>query len=415
MSENSSFQIEISKPCFGFYMLGPAESETLAKQIEVSIAETLCQLAAGKAYRIYRGDFQERLEALLVESMPGRSCMTTSSGTAAVEIVLRAAGVGSGDQVILSAYDYPGNFWAVERVGAFPVLVDVEPDGWQIDLSALQEALSRLPKCKAVIASHLHGQLQKSQAIRQLCDDRGVLFVEDCCQAIGARADGQAVGMAGHAAVFSFGGGKLISAGRGGALVTQEAALAQRARVAAGAGSGPYAMSELQAAIAVAQLPYLDSINRLCCRYFSELAAQLEQQHLAGGGRWLMPQAVELASETNSIYQAGCLLRPESETDQIAELDPTRATATWLPGSSPGETLLQPIVSRLPTEMRQHIGSGFPGFHRRSERRCLRISPLDNAARTSASTLVLHHRLAFESAWRASDLAAALRSGYAPK
>src|SRR5262249_55040345 len=144
---------------------------------------------------------------------------TCASGTLAVELALRALRVGPGDEVVLAGYDYGGNFLSVHAVGAVPVLADVEPGGARLDARRGGEALG--PATRAVIASQLHGGLADMAALAEACAARGVAVVEDAAQGPGATVQGRPAGAWGDLGVFSFGGSKLLAAGRGGALVTR--------------------------------------------------------------------------------------------------------------------------------------------------------------------------------------------------
>ena len=183
-----------------------------------------------------------------------------SSGTLAVELALRALKVGPGDEVALAAYDYPGNFLAVHAVGARPVLVDVAPDDWNLDLHSLAEALG--PAVRAVIVSHLHGGLVPMRELTDLAFARDVAVVEDAAQAPGAMVQGRRAGSWGDVGVLSFGGSKLLTAGRGGALLTGRADVNQRLRLLMHrAGNVLSPLSELQAAVLAPQLDRLDERN----------------------------------------------------------------------------------------------------------------------------------------------------------
>lgn len=375
----------------------------LLKKIQNSVRMALVELGETDAYRDYTGPYTRRLESELTTRMGINHCLLTSSGTAAIEMGLRTAAVGQGDEVVLSAYDYPGNFWAVERVGAKPVLVDVEANGWRVPLSSIREVLRTSNHCKAVIASHLHGQVQEAVELRQLCDEFGVLLVEDCCQSLGSEIEDPAmgsrvVGSLGHFATLSFGGGKLLSAGRGGALLTQDASLAQRAKIAAGAGSGPYALSETQAAIVLAQLPWLEQVKQHCCEYFAEVFQRLGPQTVNSGVEWAVPCARQLVDRRAGLYQAGFLVYSNADLAAIAEGRPGAA---------------EKLISRLrerPAGSQLALGTGFPGFHRRSERRCRIAEPLVNAPQIVQRTVVVHHRVALEEHLSPQELSAAMAS-----
>ncbi len=132
----------------------------LKQLISRAIEEAVQRSLSEGGWRAYVGPFTEQLVEKLQTLFDRPHVLLTSSGTSALEIVLRAASIGPGDEVLLSAYDYPGNFWAIERVGARPVLVDVQQGSWSLDETSLMNAYG--PQCKAIIASHLHGEIQGS-------------------------------------------------------------------------------------------------------------------------------------------------------------------------------------------------------------------------------------------------------------
>src|ERR1019366_9286492 len=210
----------------------------------------------------YQAGQCERLETWLREYHALEHVLLCGSGNYAVELGLRTLGIEAGDEVILADYDYPGNFLSIHAVGALPVLVDVEPGNWNLSLAAVRAAIG--PKTKAILASHLHGGRVPMRELMILAHDKGLLVVEDAAQASGALVDGRRAGTWGDVGVLSFGGSKLLSAGRGGALLTNRADAAQRARNhLLRAGNIVCPLSELQAALLVPQCRRLDERNAL--------------------------------------------------------------------------------------------------------------------------------------------------------
>jgi dTDP-4-amino-4,6-dideoxygalactose transaminase len=204
----------------------------------------------------YHGGHVERLEARLAEQFQIVHALTCASGTLAVEVALRALGVGPGDEVILAAYDYESNFLTVHALGARPVLVDAAASNWNLDLDGLAAAVG--PQTKAIVASHLHGGLVPMREVMAFAAAHGLQVVEDAAQAPGAIVQGRPAGTWGDAGVLSFGGSKLLSAGRGGAVLTHRGEVAQRARLYLQRGVQQWAaLSELQA---LALLPQLDKL-----------------------------------------------------------------------------------------------------------------------------------------------------------
>ena len=135
----------------------------------------------------YHGPHCERLRELLTALCGAQHAWLCSSGTIAVELALRGLKVGPGDEVILAAYDFPGNFRAIEAIGARPVLVDLAAGTWTLDVE--QVALAASPQTKAVIVSHLHGSLADMRRLREIADERGLAYRRRCVP--GARCDGR--------------------------------------------------------------------------------------------------------------------------------------------------------------------------------------------------------------------------------
>lgn len=182
------------------------------------------------------------------------------SGTFAVELALRALKIGPGDEVILSAYDYPGNFLSIHALGAHPVLVDPAGHNWNFDPQSIPAAVNSATR--AVIVSHLHGGLVPMREVMDLARQHHLAVIEDAAQAPGARVQGRRAGTWGDVGILSFGGSKLLSAGRGGALISNRADVYQRARTAFFRGNQLCPLSELQAAVLVPQLRKLDERNQ---------------------------------------------------------------------------------------------------------------------------------------------------------
>ncbi|MCI0459679.1 MAG: aminotransferase class V-fold PLP-dependent enzyme [Gemmataceae bacterium] len=207
----------------------------------------------------YHGSHVERLEQALCAYHGCAFALTCGSGTFAVELALRALQIGPDDEVILAAYDYPGNFLGVHALGARPVLVDVDPDNWNLDPARLGGAVG--PATRAVIVSHLHGGVVPMGAVMAFAGAHGLAVIEDAAQAPGALIEGRRAGTWGDVGVLSFGGSKLLSAGRGGAVLTARADLHQRARTWVHRGNHLCPLSELQAAALLPQLAKLDVRN----------------------------------------------------------------------------------------------------------------------------------------------------------
>ena len=208
----------------------------------------------------YAGGRVERLEQRLAHDHHVEFALACGSGTFAVELALRALKVGPGDEVVLAAYDYPASFLGVHAVGATPVLIDVAAHNWNFAVDRLAAACTSATR--AVIVSHLHGGLVPMKALIEVAKAAGIGVIEDACQAVGAVVEGRPAGSWGDVGVLSFGGSKLLTAGRGGAILTRRADVHQRARVAMHRGNVLCPLSEMQAAVLGPQLDQLAERHR---------------------------------------------------------------------------------------------------------------------------------------------------------
>jgi dTDP-3-amino-3,4,6-trideoxy-alpha-D-glucose transaminase len=188
------------------------------------------------------------------------------SGTDAIALVLRALGIGPGDEVITTPLSAAYTALAVLMTGARPVFADIDAERLTIDPSAIAAAVT--PRTRAILPVHLYGQAAEMRAIEQIASRHRLAIVEDCCQAHLATSDGRPVGTIGIAGAFSFYPTKNLGAlGDGGAIVTGDADLARRVMLLRNGGQTDRyhhelagvnsRLDELQAAILRARLPYL--------------------------------------------------------------------------------------------------------------------------------------------------------------
>jgi perosamine synthetase len=241
-----------------------------------AVAEALARCVRERTWGKYHGPNCLELIETLVAYHDCSQAVLCASGTAAVELALRALNVRAGDEVILAAYEFKGNFQNVLTVGATPVLVDLDPDNWNLDPTRLAEAVS--PATKAVLVSHLHGGVVPMPAVMEFAAARGLPVIEDACQMPGAVVCDKRAGTWGDVGVLSFGGSKLLSAGRGGALLTNREDVVQRSKLYTLRGNDAYPLSELQAAVVVPQLKQLDEANRIRSRSVRLLEERLAER-----------------------------------------------------------------------------------------------------------------------------------------
>jgi len=208
-----------------------------------------------------------------------------SSGTAAIELTLRALGIGPGDEVITTPFTFIATAEAISAAGATPVFADIDPATYNLHPVAVEAAIT--PRTRALLPVHLYGQPADMPALTAIAQGYGLALIEDAAQAHGAEIAGRRVGSLGHAACFSFYPGKNLGAyGDGGAVTTDDEALAGRLRKLRDHGRvSKYVHDEigyghrldaLQAAILAAKLPHLNAANaarrRLAERYCDLLA-----------------------------------------------------------------------------------------------------------------------------------------------
>ena len=207
-------------------------------------------------------------------------CVGVGSGTAALELVLRALGIGPGDEVITVAHTFIATAEAISAVGATPVFVDIDPLTYNLDPDAFAVAITA--RTRAVMPVHLYGQPADMSRIRAIAAQHDLAVVEDAAQAHGAMWAGTKVGGLGNAACFSFYPGKNLGAyGDAGAVVTNDAQLAAQVRSLRNHGRRSkylhdqvgfgHRIDTLQAAILGAKLPFLtgwtEARRRLAARY----------------------------------------------------------------------------------------------------------------------------------------------------
>lgn len=198
--------------------------------------------------------------------------VAVSNGTVALHLALTALGVGNGDEVIVPDMTFAATINTVLHANAVPVIVDIERDSWCIDPAEIEKAIT--PRTRAIIPVHLYGQPCDMEAIMRIAARHNLFVIEDCAEAHGAIFNGKKVGSIGDVGCFSFFGNKVITTGEGGMCTTNNAALTDTLRVLRDHGMSKtkkywhemvgfnYRMTNLQAAIGVAQLEHIDDILR---------------------------------------------------------------------------------------------------------------------------------------------------------
>lgn len=256
-----------------------AQYLSIQADIDAAIFKTIRDSAyiGGTSVRAFEEAFAEYLGL--------SSVIGCANGTDSMEILLKAFGIGPGDEVIVPAHSWISTSEAVGNAGATPVFVDVEIDFFTIDTQKIEAAITE--RTKAIIPVHLYGHPADMPAIMDIADRFGLKVIEDCAQSHGATIGGKKAGTFGHAASFSFYPGKNLGAyGDAGCVATNDPALAEKVRMIANHGQqGKHnhlmegrnsRLDGLQAAILSAKLPWLEQWTEARIAHAAAYAHHLE-------------------------------------------------------------------------------------------------------------------------------------------
>lgn len=221
-------------------------------------------------------------EKELAEKIGSKYCLSFNSGTSALHAVLLAAGVKSGDEVIVPSFTFIATSNSVLMTGAKPVFADIENKSYSLDPESVRKNIT--DKTKAIMPIHYGGcPAEKIKELREIAQEKNVLLIEDAAESLGASFEGKKVGSFGDAAMFSFCGNKVITSGEGGAIVTNSEEIFEKMKLVRSHGrleSGEnyftsankmdyvclgynYRMPTVIAALALAQLRKLDKVVEL--------------------------------------------------------------------------------------------------------------------------------------------------------
>lgn len=214
----------------------------------------------------------ERFEEEMARYAGRRYGIAVSSGTAALDVAVASLDIGPGDEVIVPTFTIISCITQVLRSGATPVLIDVDKDTWNIDVTQVEEHIT--PKTRAMIVPHTYGLPADMSPLLELSERYGFDIIEDAAEAHGLQYQGRPCGSFGTMSTFSFYPNKLITTGEGGMIVTDDEALAERCRRLRNLAFEPgrrfvhrelgwnYRMTNLQAALGLAQLSQAESFLR---------------------------------------------------------------------------------------------------------------------------------------------------------
>jgi dTDP-4-amino-4,6-dideoxygalactose transaminase len=264
-------------------------------QADDTAAKNLAEVHTSGLWGSTHGARVAEFEGLFAAYQDAAHCVAVSNGTLAIDAALRALGVGPGDEVILPPYTFIASASAVLFVGAVPVFADVDPGTHLLDADAVRRAIT--PKTKAIMAVHIAGRPCDMDAILAVAGEHGLPVLEDSAQAHGAAWRGRKIGAIGNVGTFSFQTSKNISSGEGGAVVTNDDALANTVYSLANVGrvreGGWYEhhsvgynlrLTEFQAAIllpALARHPEEQAVREAAAVRLSELLSGVDGVRVA--------------------------------------------------------------------------------------------------------------------------------------
>lgn len=221
--------------------------------------------------RLSLGPMQERLERSVADYCEVKHAVAVSSGTAALHLMVRALGIGPGDEVLVPSFTFAASVNCILYERAVPVFVDIEPDTYNVDPVDLERKIT--PRSRAVVAVDCFGHPADWEALESLAHKYDLRVIDDSCEALGARYRDRPLGSFGNAAAFAFYANKQITTGEGGIIVTNDAKIAELCRSWRNQGRGSmgtwlehewlgynYRLDEMSAALGASQMERLDTI-----------------------------------------------------------------------------------------------------------------------------------------------------------
>lgn len=215
-----------------------------------------------------KGVYVSKFESMFSDRHNGHSAVSVSNGTVALELAMKAFGIGHGDEVIVPNLTFAATVNAVINCGAVPVLCEVDETTWCLSIEEVLKLVNG--KTKAIIPVHLYGKIFDTQRFREVLNRSDIYIIEDCAEGLGSRKRDMPLGVHGDASTFSFFANKVLTTGEGGMVLFRDSAVAKTARQIRDHGMNQrqryyheiigsnYRMTNLQAAVGVAQMERLD-------------------------------------------------------------------------------------------------------------------------------------------------------------
>jgi len=217
-----------------------------------------------------KGTYIEEFEEKFSKYCGTKYGVTTTSGTTALHLAIESLSIGKGDEVIVPAFNMIASVFAIVYSGAKPVLVDSEPETWNLDTEKIEEKITK--NTKAILSVHIYGHPSDMDPILDIAEDHDLYIIEDAAEAHGAEYKGKKTGSIGDVGCFSFYANKIITTGEGGMIITNNEEIAEKARLLKDLAFSKerrfmhtdigfnYRLTNIQAAIGVAQLKRIDEL-----------------------------------------------------------------------------------------------------------------------------------------------------------
>ena len=262
----------------------PMSAPDISEEDVQAVAEVV------RSGRLALGPKTEEFERLVAEYVGVKHAVAVSSGTAALHLIVKALGIGPGDEVLVPSFTFVASVNVILYEGAKPVFVDIEPDTYNLDPEDLERRIT--PRTKAIMVVDVFGHPAEWDEISRIAEKYGLKVIDDSCEALGAEYKGKKLGQFGDAAAFAFYPNKQMTTGEGGMIVTNEDHVAKLCHSLRNQGRGEmgswleherlgynYRMTEMSAALGVSQFRRIEELlakRERVARMYTERLSELE-------------------------------------------------------------------------------------------------------------------------------------------
>jgi len=273
------------KPFPSYPVIGKEERALVEKVLKSGLMSGFVA-KAGESF--LGGPSVRSLEERFCKYFGVKYAIAVNSATAGLHAAISSLGIGPGDEVIVTPYTMCASASAILMANAIPVFADIKEDTFCLDPQKIKQAIT--PRTKAIVVVHLFGQPADMDEIMEIARKHRLKVIEDCAQAPGARYKARFAGTIGDAGVFSFNQHKTITTGEGGVVITDNKSIADKVRLVRNHGEvvgsnllgWNYRMTELEAAIGIAQFKRLDYLNDYRIELADYLSREMKKKHFPG-------------------------------------------------------------------------------------------------------------------------------------